>query len=194
MKDKILTDHEFNQVIQSLKGTTHEKRNICLMYFSCNLGLRAIEMANIRLGDVVNIGHVNMPIKNYFELSVTKNNKKRMVYLEDINLKKALIDYLHVVSIPQPHVFTHLFRSQKGGAFTPNTLQQLFHRIYKEAGIEGATSHTGRRSFITKLLHEKKVPIKYVQEAAGHATPAMTLHYAKIDREKLKDIYGSGLY
>lgn len=189
MKDKILTDTEFNKVIQSLKGTTHEKRNICLMYFSCNLGLRAKEMAGLKVSDVMQEDNT---LKEEVELKVTKNSKKRLTYLKDRRVIQALEEYLEerfCYRFDSP-----LFISQKGGEFTPNTLQQLFHRIYKEAGIEGATSHTGRRSFITKLLHEKKIPIKYVQEAAGHATPAMTLHYAKIDREKLKDIYGSGLY
>ena len=42
-------------------------------------------------------------------------------------------------------------RSQKGGAFSANTMTQLFLNIYRAAGFENASSHSGRRTFITEL-------------------------------------------
>jgi integrase/recombinase XerD len=57
--------------------------------------------------------------------------------------------------------------SQKGGAFSANILCQLFGRIYAVAGIDDATSHSGRRWFITQLAHSGVSP-KVIMELAGH--------------------------
>ena len=60
-----------------------------------------------------------------------------------------------------------LFRTQKNGAFSANTLCQLFGELYRKAGIEGATSHSGRRGFIAKLAHSG-ISSKVIMELAGH--------------------------
>lgn len=45
-----------------------------------------------------------------------------------------------------------LLRSQKTRqGFSSQTIQNLFRLLYKEANIENASSHSGRRSFITNL-------------------------------------------
>ena len=48
-----------------------------------------------------------------------------------------------------------------------NTLCQLFGELYRKAGIDGASSHRGRRSFITKLAHSG-ISAKVIMEFAGH--------------------------
>jgi len=51
--------------------------------------------------------------------------------------------------------------------FTANTLCKLFHKIYKDARMTGATSHSGRRTFITKLA-DKGVGVRVLMALAGH--------------------------
>jgi integrase/recombinase XerD len=81
-----------------------------------------------------------------------------------------------------------LFRSQKGGAFSPNALQQLFSRIYqKDAGIEGATSHSGRRTFATNLL-QGGANIKELQVLMGHSSINTTAIYVQEDPERLASL------
>ncbi|MBR7559538.1 site-specific integrase, partial [Mycobacterium tuberculosis] len=71
-----------------------------------------------------------------------------------------------------------LFKSQKGSAFTPNTMQQLFHRLYDLARLPGASSHSGRRTFATNLI-ERGVDIKAVSTLMGHSSIAMTAQYVE---------------
>ena len=46
-------------------------------------------------------------------------------------------------------------------------LCQLFGELYRKAGIKGASSHSGRRGFITKLAHSG-ISSKVIMELAGH--------------------------
>ena len=62
-----------------------------------------------------------------------------------------------------------LFTTQKNPnrGFSSSTLAQHFHYMYKGAGIMGASSHSSRRSFITKLS-EMGVSVRVLMDLAGH--------------------------
>jgi hypothetical protein len=49
--------------------------------------------------------------------------------------------------------------------FSANTLCQLINTLYRDAGIRGATSHSGWRGFITALA-DHSVGIKTIMELA----------------------------
>lgn len=69
-----------------------------------------------------------------------------------------------------------LFLSRKGGSFSPNTMQMLFKRLFDAAGIEGASSHSGRRTFATTLIN-KGYNLVMVAELMGHSSIEMTRNY-----------------
>ncbi|NCX43831.1 MAG: site-specific integrase [Betaproteobacteria bacterium] len=53
---------------------------------------------------------------------------------------------------PQQSLFTTQARPRKG--FTANTMTQTFYYLYRGAGIQGGSSHSGRRTFITTLANK----------------------------------------
>jgi integrase/recombinase XerD len=61
----------------------------------------------------------------------------------------------------------------------------MFHYWYKEAKIEGASSHSGRRGFITNLAN-KGVHVRILQELAGHSSIAVTQKYIDVNQDKLR--------
>ena len=68
--------------------------------------------------------------------------------LANAKLKRQLVKFakqypVHVNTRTAPLLF-----SAKGGGFTAQTIVNLFKRIYKLAGIDGASSHIGRRQFV----------------------------------------------
>ena len=55
-----------------------------------------------------------------------------------------------------------LFCSQKGGGFTAHGITLLLKRMFESAGVKGASSHSGRRTFATRLA-DKGVCIRVIQ-------------------------------
>ena len=54
--------------------------------------------------------------------------------------------------------------------------------IYRRAGIEGATSHSGRRSFITTLA-SKGIGVRVLASLAGRRSVATTQAYIDVNDE-----------
>jgi integrase/recombinase XerD len=194
------TEQEFKRLLKVIAQSKHPKRDLLLIYMSFGLGLRAVELAALKIKDVLKEnGQVNEVIK----LQRTKNNKPRPVYLpdksEDSRIHDALIDYVNYrkaysekkrapFSFSQP-----LFLSQKRAGFTNKGMQKLFERIYKECGLVGCSSHSGRRTFATNLI-EQGVDIKAVSTLMGHATVAMTAQYVENNPHRLRKIAAKALY
>ena len=57
----------------------------------------------------------------------------------------------------------YLFSTQKNSHFTANTATQHLQRLYARAGIVGATSHSGRRTWLTELT-AKGVGVRVLTE------------------------------
>ena len=69
-----------------------------------------------------------------------------------------------------------LFSTQRSDAFTANSMTQIVNGIYKRAGLDGATSHSGRRTFLTNLA-ERGVSVRVMMALAGHRNMATTQRY-----------------
>ena len=79
-----------------------------------------------------------------------------------------------------------LIQSQKGNAFSPLTIVQLFAKFYAKAGIAGASSHSGRRQFITSLA-ENQINVRVIQALARHKHVNTTMHYIDVNDVKLQN-------
>lgn len=191
------TELEFKRLLKVIAAS---KRETLLILMSYGLGLRAVELAALKISDVLmTSGSINEVIK----LQRTKGNKARAAYLpdaeEDDRIHKAILAYIEerkAYAEKKRRVFNYsqpLFLSRKGGAFTNKTMQKLFETIYKQAGIEGASSHSGRRTFATNLI-EQGVDIKAVSTLMGHASVAMTAKYVENNPHRLRKIAAKALY
>ena len=68
-----------------------------------------------------------------------------------------------------------------------NALQYAQHlqRLYARAGIVGATSHSGRRTWLTELS-SKGVGVRVLAEMAGHASIQTTQRYIDVNDEQMR--------
>ena len=77
-----------------------------------------------------------------------------------------------------------LFTAQ-GGGFTAQTIVNLFKRLYKLAGIDGASSHSGRRQFVTQLA-DRGINARLVQVLARPKHLSTTQRYIDVNESKLR--------
>jgi len=106
--------------------------------------------------------------------------KSRDLPMVDQGLRDALIQHLNLRLGKGERLkpSSPLFITQKGGPYSPNTLQEHMALMLRDwAGIEKATSHSGRRSLITNVIHKQKKSVKIAQKIAGHVHPSTTLIY-----------------
>ena len=68
-----------------------------------------------------------------------------------------------------------------------NALQYAQHlqRLYARAGIVDATSHSGRRTWLTELS-SKGVGVRVLAEMAGHASIQTTQRYIDVNDEQMR--------
>src|SRR6266496_3323161 len=76
--------------------------------------------------------------------------------------------------------------SERGGGLSPATVRLWFHRLYTSLHMDGCSSYSGRRTFITRAARKVSQvggSLRDVQELAGHTSLAMTQRYIEGDTE-----------
>ena len=180
---KVLTKTELSRVIAVIEAGSHAARNKCAFYLTHLAGLRVKEVSALKVADIYDsVGKVHGEI--ILSPDQTKGNSTRSVVLNR-KLQKVLAEYYS--NLPKHNSDFPLIYSQKSyKPFSPNSLCQVFGRIYDAAGIRGATSHSGRRTFITKLA-SKGVSAKVLMELAGHKHLSTTQRYIEVNDQMLKE-------
>jgi integrase/recombinase XerD len=174
---KTLNEKELKKVLNYIAVRKHAARNRAMLLTTHWCGMRVGEVAALRIGDVMN---ADCTIKDEVRLqpSQTKGDRSRTVFMPD-KLRKELFAYL--ITIDRTDFTKPLFYSQKrASGWNSNTLCQHFHWLYKNAGIDGASSHSGRRSFITGLA-SKGVGVRVLMSLAGHRSIQTTQAYIDIN-------------
>ena len=173
---RTLKEKELKQLLQFIAFRKHALRNRCMLLMTHWAGMRVGEVAallysNVLAADGSILAEIRLAAKQ------TKGDKARIVYVAE-KLRKELLNYVR--TYPQTNPTRPLFYTQKRDHFTPNTLAQHFFWLYRAAGLNGASSHSGRRSFITTLAN-KGVSIRLLQALAGHRSITTTQVYIDVN-------------
>jgi len=175
---KTLTPKELRRVLVSIASSPHSARNRLMLLMTHWAGMRVGEVAALQIEDVQNVdGSVKHEIR--LDVAQTKGKHARVVFVND-RLRKEIGLYLRGMEVRNNSDL--LFSTQKRAAFSANTLCQTLNTIYRRAGIEGATSHSGRRSFITTLA-SKGIGVRVLASLAGHRSIATTQAYIDVNDE-----------
>lgn len=183
---RTLTEKElqlFLLFVQSRKHAARDRAMTLLMHWA---GMRVGEVAATRIGDVL---AADGTIKHEIKLTAqqTKGSRSRAVVLSD-KVRKELQRYLqwrfdekHLIAITysKTELDKPLFKTQKRDGFTANTLSYHFHMLYRAAGLDGASSHSGRRHFLTSLS-KRGVALRTMMELAGHRQAQTTMRYVDV--------------
>lgn len=149
----------------------HAARDKSILMLSHYMGLRAMELAALKVGDLFDAATGR--IKDTIRLLVTKGQRFREVPLVNDAARETLRQYLLTRSLRA--MDAPLFMSQRGGSFSANTMQRLVAICYQRAGIKGS-SHSGRRSYATNLI-QAGADVYTVQCLLGHSSILTTQEY-----------------
>jgi integrase/recombinase XerD len=173
---KTLTDKELKRLLDLMPARKHPARDRLMLLMTTWAGMRVGEVAALTVGDVRDAeGNVREEVR--LSKNQTKGHHERTVFLP-----KKLRDEITKYLISRSPIADHkpLFYTQRRAGFTANTLTQHFHYLYRWAGITGASSHSGRRTFITGLA-AKGVSVRVLASLAGHKSIATTQAYIDVN-------------
>lgn len=180
---RVLTEQEQRRLLAVVAGTRYAARNRMALMLSYLGGLRVGEIAGLKVGDVLDgDGKVREQVR--LSSKITKGGHARTVFVNE-RLRKEVERYVAELGDRQRQPDLPLLVTQKGKAFTANVLCQLLGNIYKLAGFDGASSHSGRRWFITKLAHNG-VSAKVIMSLAGHKHLSTTQRYIDVNDDMLR--------
>lgn len=175
---KTLTATETRRVLDYVATRPHAERNRAMFLTMLYAALRVKECASLRYADVLDAeGKIKAEI--YLSAEQTKGSKTGTVFVSD-KLRKELQAYVRAV--PYKSISDKLFYSQKRpvDGWNSNTLCQFFHYLFRNVGIDGASSHSPRRTAITNLA-DKGVSVRVLQSIARHANISTTQCYIDIN-------------
>ncbi len=178
---KVLSDLEFRRVLAVVgHDGKHAARNRLTVMLAFLGGMRAGEIAALKL---LHVANEDWSIRDRIHLasSDTKGPRGRTVFVGK-KLQREIGRYMKTQR--RPKLDAPLIRSQKGGHFSATTMVMLFRRIFDTAGIKDARSHSGRRSFLTKLA-QKGCSVFVLQQLAGHKSITTTQKYVMVGENQL---------
>jgi integrase/recombinase XerD len=176
---KILFDHHVHALLAHAQASRYPVRNRVIILLSVKAGLRAGEIANLTWPMVVDpTGEVATHIELHDEAA--KNRRGRRVPIHP-GLRDALIRWREVSDNSR-----HVIVSERGGGLTPSSVVNWFNGAYREVGLAGCSSHSGRRTFITRAarqVHQVGGSLRDVQILAGHRSIQTTERYIDGDTD-----------
>ena len=181
---KLLTDAEFKRLTAIINSLRYPTRNHTIVALSFYAGLRACEIAALKVSDAYDPdGNVKDTI--YLSSSQTKGSDSCTV-LVNSKLQKQLSKYAAQYPQHTTKFDAKLIFSAKRHGFSAQTIVNLFQRLYASAGIQGASSHSGRRQFVTKLA-DQGINTRLVQTLARHKHLSTTQRYIDVNENALRN-------
>lgn len=175
---KSLTPEELEQVLAYTAKQPNALRNRAMLMMTVAAGLRVSEVAGLTLGDVLNSAGA---VRSELHLAAcrVKHGHARTVYLNS-RLQQELAEYINT-RINRDRALP-LFPTLRGPRrhFSANTLAQHFYWLYRRAGVTGASSHSGRKTFLTSLASQG-VSVFVLASLAGHKSIATTQRYVTVN-------------
>jgi integrase/recombinase XerD len=199
---KTLNDKQFAKMCDVARDISPlPERDILMLALSFKAGLRIGEIAKIDLDHMLDIEGDIADTINVFS-HVGKRHRERTLPMHPL-VRDALEDFMKAypsaefVAISSQPFRWVLARGEEIPAdaehrrATVNAMTKAFKNIAKEAGFKGVSTHSGRRTFGTKLARQANkdnhTTIRDVQRCLGHAHLETTEAYIDVS-EDVRDL------
>lgn len=168
-----------SRLLRLVSHHRHALRDRAIVLLSFKAGLRACEIAGLTWAMLLDD---NGRVADVIELrdAIAKKGGGRTIPIHPV-LKATLYKLLaNKPASPEAPIIA----SERGDAMRANSIVNLFIVLCRRAGLEGCSSHSGRRTFITRAarsVHRVGGSLRDVQQLAGHASIEMTQRYIEGD-------------
>jgi integrase len=163
---KTLSSADVNDLLVFVSCTRTPLRNRVIVLLSAKAGLRAREIANLTWDMVLG------PTSQISGISELRDHAATRAALTDLRRVAAHSEYV--------------VTSERGGPMTPLSIVVWFNRAFKNIGLKGCSSHSGRRTFVTRaarIVHKAGGSLRDVQLLAGHRSILTTQRYIDGDSD-----------
>lgn len=172
---KVLAPVQLDALLQHVRGRRDALRSRAIILLSARAGLRAAEIAKLEWQMVLDASGKKVGLCIELEDRIAKKRSGRRIPIHP-ELRAALA----ALQRRWPQNCGPVIKSKKGGHMRPNSLVCWFGALYREAGLAGCSSHSGRRTFITetaRLIPKAGGSLRDVQLLAGHRSLVTTERY-----------------
>jgi integrase len=177
---KILSAIDATDLLAFADCSRHPMRNRVMVLLSTKAGLRAGEIASLTWDMVLDAsGQIGTCIE--LRDHAAKKGSGRL-----IPMHPDLAEALSVLGQASTGWSGHIVQSERGGPMTALSIVVWFKRAYEYVGLDGCSSHSGRRTFITRaarLVHKAGGSLRDVQLLAGHRSIQTTQRYIDGDTD-----------
>lgn len=188
---KILTKKQIDQLLWYVGTLRHPLRNEVIVLLSVKAGLRAKEIAGLTWSMLTDADrYIGSSIHLIDKAS--KGRGGRVIPL-NMQLRLKLIELLeHECQHYRFDIETsHVIRTERSEKTSPHAIVNMFAFWFEDMGLNGCSSHSGRRTFITnaaKKISSVGGSLRDVQMLAGHSSLAVTQRYIEGDGEARKRV------
>jgi integrase/recombinase XerD len=185
---KIISDKQVRAVLAELDTRRYPLRDRAMILFSLKAGLRAKEIASVTWGMVIDAeGEIADVIA--LENRAAKGKSGRVIPMHP-DLKAALMA-LQEERGDKVRPNLPVIHSERDRGLSPGAVAVWFHRLYTGLGMTGCSSHSGRRSFVTRAarrISEVGGSLRDIQMLAGHASLSTTARYIEHDADAQRKV------
>lgn len=214
----VLLPSQLRHLIRVTEATSrHPERDALILWLGFSCGMRVTETARLTVADVLMpSGLLRSEIS--LRAEITKGCRQRLAYLTNPKLIASMDRYIewrlakrfgcsldgrqYRGLMPK----TRLILTWKGGPYELNTkrarnadgevveylaadsLQNYIKGMYRAAGLFDASSHSGRRTFASRLLAAGQ-SLTDVQALLGHSDLDHVMPYLEVDDDTLREMF-----
>ncbi len=180
---KILSQKQIESVLSYLSTTRYAHRDRVILLLSVKAGLRAKEIASLKwsmITDAESVLSDTICLTN----TASKGRSGRI-----IPLNKDLRAALSIWQDTQKSLHFQgdfVISTERGPKTSPTVIVNKFAKWYHALGFQGASSHSGRRTFITnaaRQVYSVGGSLRDVQILAGHSALGTTQRYIEANAE-----------
>jgi integrase/recombinase XerD len=165
---KIVLPAEVDLLLQYAENRRYAERNRVIVLLSFKAGMRACEISGLKWEMVVGSdGAVGDQL--LLAQGITKGGRGRTIPMHP-QLKEGL-QLLHKAQ-GEP-ISGHVLISERKSRFKTQSVVNWFAVAFRDLGLVGCSSHSGRRTFITtsaRVLAKTGGSLRDIQELAGHGS------------------------